>query len=51
MALIVPILAFIILRLPLAISAIFMILISCITNCIPVIALAKEKEDISLLSS
>lgn len=50
MASIVPILATIILRIPLAISAMFMILISCIFNFIPAIALAKEKSEIPLLS-
>jgi len=36
----------VILRIPLAISPIFMVILSLISNCIPVIALAREQPDV-----
>ncbi|EAR95651.1 E1-E2 ATPase family protein (macronuclear) [Tetrahymena thermophila SB210] len=49
MSQILPLLAFIILRIPLALSAMFMILLSCVTNFIPALSLAKEDPDIDIL--
>ncbi|KAL4497971.1 hypothetical protein ABPG72_014828 [Tetrahymena utriculariae] len=49
MSQILPLLAYIILRIPLALSAMFMILLSCVTNFIPALSLAKEDPDIDIL--
>ncbi|KAL4453713.1 hypothetical protein ABPG74_009609 [Tetrahymena malaccensis] len=46
---ILPLLAYIILRIPLALSAMFMILLSCVTNFIPALSLAKEDPDIDII--
>lgn len=49
MAQILPLIAFIILRLPLSISAMFMVLVSCVTNFIPALSLSLEDPDIDVL--
>lgn len=49
MAQILPIFALIVLRIPLAISAIFMILLSCLLSILPALSLAREEPEIDIM--